>query len=103
MYGRGLFDVNIKAEFHLSNDQFERFKELYPEFRETVTHGKIKAEAHMVSTAMDNLPNREFNTKLFELLMRNGHKWNEKDPQQQNDNTLKIEVVTRLPEKPENT
>lgn len=51
----------------------------HPEIAQSTTRGRSKQYAFLAKKGLHNLENRDFNSKTYELFMRNCFRWNSKD------------------------
>lgn len=74
----GASDVEIKAELSLCNDTFARFLKEEPLFSETIKRGRALCESWWQREGRTNLRNREFNSVLWYMNMKNRFGWKDK-------------------------
>lgn len=80
MYLEGASDVEVKAEIYkwrgsFSNNLWERWMEEEPEFWETVKMGKFLAESWWLTNGRKNIHNKDFNSTLWYMNMKNRYGW----------------------------
>jgi len=91
---KGASRQEIKAKLDMSNDLFARFLDDEPEFAETIKKGDLLCEAWWEKQGRLNLQNREFNSTLWYMNMRNRFKWkNEQEIVNKNVKTVKHEFT----------
>lgn len=80
MYSEGASDVEIKALIHqwrgsFSNDLWDRWMREEDAFSETVKKGKMYAEAWWQRHGRKNINNKDFNSVLWYMNMKNRYGW----------------------------
>ena len=74
----GASQTEIKAVLGISNDLFDRFIKDEAEFSETIKKGLLFAQAWWEQKARENLENRNFNSALWYMNMKNRFGWKDK-------------------------
>lgn len=76
---QGMNQAEIAAEFKVSLETLNSWRDTYPMFNVAFDVGKAAHEAWYLRTGKDNLDNRWFQTPLFKFLaMNNGLGWSDK-------------------------
>lgn len=83
IYADGGNDVEVKAEIRamrgtFSNDLWDRWMKDEPNFSETIKEGRLLSEAWWNKLARKNLTNKEFNSTLWYMNMKNRFGWTDK-------------------------
>lgn len=102
LYDIGGSDVEIKALISkwigsFSNDLWDRWLVEEPEFSETIKMGKLYCEAWWNSKGRE-IENRDINSNLFHINMKNRFGWSEKhEIKQETKHEGKIEINYNVP------
>ena len=73
-YGReGLHTYQIAGKFEVVKSTLYNWAELHPEFMVAFTRARELSKAYMIKHAMDNLGNKNYQSKLWEVLMKFCH------------------------------
>lgn len=80
LYRDGASDVEVKAQIYdwrgsFSNDLWERWMKEEDDFAETVKKGKALAEAWWMVHGRKNIHNKDFNSTLWYMNMKNRYGW----------------------------
>lgn len=83
LYKEGASDVEVKALIcsyrgSISNDLWERWMNEEPVFSETIKKGKLLSNAWWEKHGRSELQNKEFNSALWYMNMKNRFKWTDR-------------------------
>lgn len=82
----GMSKIQLCREFFISKDTMQEWEKRYPDFSAAVQHGVDYAEGYWIGMGHDNLNNKDFNSRLYELNMMNRFGWNKKSDNKQEVN-----------------
>ena len=78
IYASGKFDVNAMVGIRVTKRRFEDLYHTDDIFKQLVEYGRTLSEAFWHGLPADNTTNRNFNTPLFSMVMKNQFGWAEK-------------------------
>jgi hypothetical protein len=78
MYQEGKTNKQIYAFLDISHNCFHEWRKSYADFDETVKKYTDHSEAWWINLGLVNITNKDFNARLYALMMQNLHGWNRK-------------------------
>lgn len=86
-FEQGCSKAEIAYFFRIDRDTIKEWVKKYPEFATAVKKGEEFSEAKWDIWGRENLANKEFNTRLYEINRMNRHGWSRK-----NDNKQQVNI-----------
>lgn len=89
MLDQGKSIAEICRFLRVAKSTLQLWEEKHPEFSAAMEHGRTYSEGFWINLGFENICNKEFNTKIYELNMHNRFGWNKKT---ENQNTIILEL-----------